>query len=108
MVFVRNNANSWTANDLFIAHRGFTTSVFNPETVSISISLFPNPTSGQFTLSLPLSNAEISVLDMFGQQIIKTTAIQKKMNFHLYNSGVYFVCVKTSQGIAMRKIIVER
>ncbi len=72
------------------------------------VSVFPNPNSGQFTISLPEENAEIIVTDVLGQEILKTQATQKTTNLHLDNNGVYFIYVKTKQGAATRKLIVNR
>lgn len=72
------------------------------------LSVFPNPNSGQFTISLPDDNAEIIVTDVIGQQILKTQATQRTTNLQLDNNGVYIIYVKTKQGTATRKLIVNR
>ena len=72
------------------------------------VSVFPNPTSGHFTVLLPDDDAEIIVRDVLGREILKTQAIQKITNLELDNSGVYIVYIKTKQGTATRKLIVNR
>jgi hypothetical protein len=72
------------------------------------ISIFPNPNSGQFTISLPADNAEITVTDILGQQILKKQATQKTINLHLDKNGVYIIYITTKQGTATRKLIVNR
>jgi hypothetical protein len=73
-----------------------------------SVSVFPNPNTGQFTVSLPDDNDEITVTDILGQQIIKTKATQKIINLQLDNNGVYIIYVKTKQETIARKIVVNR
>lgn len=72
------------------------------------VTVFPNPNSGQFTVSLPDDNAEITVADMIGQQIFKTLATQKTTNVQLDKNGVYIIYVKTKQGTTSTKLVVNR
>ena len=73
-----------------------------------AFSVYPNPTSGQFTVELLKENAEVIVTDMLGKQISKIQTTQKKMNWQLEDSGFYIVNVKTNQGTITRKLIVNR
>jgi cyanophycinase len=72
------------------------------------ISIYPNPASGQFTISIPDIKATITVTDILGQQIRKIQTTQKTTNLQIDNSGVYIVYITTKQGITLRKIIVNR
>jgi hypothetical protein len=71
------------------------------------VSVFPNPNSGQFTISIPDGNAEITVTDILGQQILKTTATQKTINLQLNKNGVYNIEVKTMQVTTTKRVIVN-
>ena len=73
-----------------------------------AISIYPNPTIGQFAVELSTDDAEITVTDVQGKQIIKTQTTQKITNLKLDNSGVYIVCIKTKDGTITRKLIVNR
>jgi YVTN family beta-propeller protein len=75
---------------------------------SENISVYPNPSSRQFTISLPTADAEIMVTNLLGQQIIKTKTVQKTTNLQLDNNGVYLVYVITKQGTETRKLIINR
>lgn len=88
----------------------FTYGTLNTSVNELSTSLlqiFPNPASGEFTLSLTTDYAEISITDMLGKEVINTQTTQKTMKLHLENNGVYSVYIKTKQGIATRKLIVN-
>jgi Secretion system C-terminal sorting domain len=71
-------------------------------------NLYPNPTSGQFTVELQSDNATITVTDILGQQILKTQTTEKITNLQLDNNGIYIVYVTTTQGTTTRKLIVNR
>lgn len=73
----------------------------------IIFSIYPDPTSGQFTILLPTDNAEITVTNMIGQETLKMQATQKTINLHLDINGVYTVFVRTNQGTVIRKLIVN-
>ncbi len=78
------------------------------ETVNNNLfSIYPNPTSGQFTIVVA-DNAEIIVTDVLGQLVIKTQTTQQTTNLQLDNNGVYIVYAKTKQGTTTRKLIVNR
>jgi hypothetical protein len=72
-----------------------------------TFSIYPNPTNGQFTIDLPEENAEITVTDMLGKQILKKQAIQNTIILQLENNGVYIVYVRTKDGISAQKVIVN-
>lgn len=74
----------------------------------IELTIYPNPSSGLFTILLPSDNAEITVTNIAGQQITKTETAQRTTNLQLDNDGVYFVYVKSKQGTTTRKLIVNR
>jgi len=90
-----------------IARTVVTTSV--PELSDFSeYTIFPNPNNGQFTISLPDNNAEITITDMLGQQVLKMQATQKTTNLQLDKNGVYIIFITTKQGTAARRLIVNR
>lgn len=70
--------------------------------------IYPNPSNGQFIVSLPSCDAEIIVSDLLGKQLLKTKTIQKETNLIMRNSGIYFVRVSTPMGTITRKLIVNR
>lgn len=89
----------------------FSYGTLNTSVNELSTSLqqiFPNPASGEFTVSLTTDYAEISITDMLGKEVINTQTTQKTMKLHLENNGAYIVYIKTKQGIAARKLIVNR
>ena len=94
-------------NSEFKIYQNTSTGIAETEN-NISISVYPNPTSGQFTIMLPTDKADIIVTNLLGQTIIKEQATQKTMDLQLNENGVYIVFVRTKQGTATRKLIVNR
>jgi hypothetical protein len=108
LAFVRASTIHWESNDLYLSHNGITSSAFNQETKPQSVSLFPNPTIGQFAITLSSTNAEITVNDIFGKQLFKIQSEQLTTRLQLDNNGVYLVQVTTKQGVTTQKLIVNR
>ncbi len=73
-----------------------------------SFTVYPNPTSGQFTILLPTENASIVVTNLIGQEILNEQVTQKSKLLQLENNGVYIVYMKTRQGTTTQKLIVNR
>ncbi len=83
------------------------TDISTPE-LSTIIAIYPNPTSGQFTILLPIENATIIVTDLLGQQIIKKQVTLQTTNLQLDNNCVYIVYLITKQVTTTQKLIVNR
>ncbi|MEZ4775060.1 MAG: T9SS type A sorting domain-containing protein [Bacteroidia bacterium] len=80
-----------------------------------TMSLFPNPNNGSFTLNLELQNRDnvsVQVIDLNGK-VIATKNAEKVLfveeDFHMTGiaSGIYLVKVTTSLGYATQKIIIR-
>jgi len=72
--------------------------------------VYPNPATGQVTLSVYDKADYIQVIDMQGRQIFETKNIAAQ-NFILdisrYTSGIYFIRAKIGDVIEKQKLIVE-
>lgn len=72
------------------------------------ITIYPNPSTGQFTLLLPSIDSDVTVTDISGKQILKMQPTQKSTNLQLEHNGVYLVSIKTDRGFVTKKLIVNR
>ena len=76
------------------------------------VSIFPNPNTGKFKLSIdnfvPGEKYIVSVLDILGNSI-QQTELNSTSEFDISNQakGIYFVKVESKNGIAVKKIVVE-
>ena len=76
----------------------FSSSIFN---------IFPNPNSGIFKLSFTENVEEMSVLNQEGKEIqTLNTLSDQTVNLNL-PSGLYFLKAHTSNGVAMKKLIIK-
>jgi hypothetical protein len=70
--------------------------------------LYPNPTSGEFTIELN-NNAEknIEVTDVTGRVIVSTSTVSETVNINLSNlaSGVYYVKVQSENANKVVKVV---
>lgn len=70
--------------------------------------IYPNPSSGDFTLNLPIDQGVILVTDMFGNELMKSHTILNSTSFHIDKPGVYIVWIFTNLGSYKRKIVVTK
>ena len=72
--------------------------------------LYPNPTTGVFTISTEGSKIkEIKVLNLLGEEIYSTTINNQQSTINLSEQaqGIYFVQVKTEKGIMRKKLVFQ-
>ena len=84
---------------------GSTTNISNFEEET-EVSVYPNPTNGQFTVSLSTNNSVITITDILGQQVLRTYTAQNQINLQIDQNGVYIIGFTTNQGTTTRKLIV--
>ncbi len=78
------------------------------------LSLYPNPSTGKFTIELPAAaktNLPLSITDNFGRDVFfgefKTGERKKVIGTDKFAAGVYFVNIRSDKGeIARRKIMI--
>lgn len=86
------------------------TSINESGALDAAISLYPNPSNGNFTVEVNGKSLErITVLDMAGKLVYsvanESTQTKFQINGSNWDSGVYFVKVSTDIGIVHKKII---
>lgn len=80
---------------------------------SLRFSLFPNPASDHISIkgeNVSIRNADISLHNIIGEEVmhIKSESNQLKIDLSPYKNGIYFIRIRTSEGIATKKIIVNK
>jgi alpha-tubulin suppressor-like RCC1 family protein len=75
------------------------------------VFLSPNPTSNTFTLSTPSQkNSHLQILNPLGEKIMEQNISSPKTEINLGNhpNGIYFVQLKSDEGVVTRKIILTK
>ena len=80
------------------------------EELSSSLLLYPNPVNDRLYIKTEIEVEEVVVYDALGrQQDNKTTRQQGNMTIDVagLNTGVYFVMIKTNEGVVMKRFVKE-
>jgi len=81
----------------------------------ISLSVFPNPNNGQFTLKVESTVAKqmnVVIFNSLGsliysEQLNINGTLTKNMNLSNLSKGVYFIRLQTNDDVVIRKIIIQ-
>jgi hypothetical protein len=78
-------------------------------TVSDEFAVFPNPTSGIFTVAAELPISSLEVFDLTGRVILHQNNLDKKQNIDIsvFPAGMYYLKVTTAGGNRTGKIVKE-
>jgi hypothetical protein len=97
VVFVRSDDVFWENNDLFIAHKGNISSVFNSKDLRLSSSCFPNPSSEYFFINYRTSSGDPVILSVFSptgtiiyENVLNPFGDRIKIDTRAWKSGLYF------------------
>jgi hypothetical protein len=117
-VFVKFVATSYYGNNLYIdnVNLGQPTSVVRNNRESVTMMLFPNPSSDRVNLSINLAQnepTEITIMNSIGQTVyslqnndLHTGNNLITLNSENWNSGIYFVRVQTTEGFDISKLTI--
>ncbi|MBS1637933.1 MAG: T9SS type A sorting domain-containing protein [Bacteroidetes bacterium] len=91
------------------------TDVIENKTDVHSVSVYPNPSNGEFTVSVDAENISdytITVVNALGQivydrKLMYTADNATKIDMNRQNPGVYFVRVNTAKGNTVKRLIIE-
>lgn len=76
------------------------------------ISIYPNPSTGVYTLSLPENeNFQISIVDLMGREVYsKSISNTKSLSIDISNqaSGLYMMKLKSSKGTVIKKLVLDK
>ncbi len=85
----------------------FVTSVENLEAEQFSI--YPNPSTGIFTINLQASErpCSVSITDITGKFIYKQQSVIPNSQFSIKEKGIYFINIQTEKSIYSQKLIIQ-
>lgn len=80
------------------------------DAIANSINVYPNPSNGQFNIDLGAlsgQKVELTVFDNTGRMMVEQTLNDNRVSIDGLNAGVYFVSIKTTEGIVTKKVLVQ-
>ncbi|MCQ2284982.1 MAG: fibronectin type III domain-containing protein, partial [Bacteroidales bacterium] len=80
----------------------------NGYVLDAAISVYPNPTTGEFTIYNAQSNIrDVNVFDVYGKMLnaMAVNNATAKVDLGLYAEGVYFVRVTTDNGVVTKRVV---
>lgn len=107
-VCVKDSKNCSTCDVLFIFFQGVN------ELLDQSVSISPNPSSGNFVVDFGNKNfgsAEVSFTDLTGRTVLETrmkASGKQPLTINSVSTGVYFLKLKTEQGVTTKKVVISR
>ena len=115
--FKNNDTTLFIGNTL--CHKCFCyllTGIDNVEDKQIQIKISPNPTSGQFQIQANshqlLANSQIEIYNVMGEKVYSKTQLpqstQLTINLSAQAAGIYFLQLKTEQGVATKKLVINK
>jgi uncharacterized repeat protein (TIGR03803 family) len=84
------------------------TGINNLELENNNITIYPNPSFGNFTLNIPSGEIKITITNSIGQIVYqKNTKNEKEVHFKLEQSGIYSVEINSEKGVSTKKLVVN-
>lgn len=75
---------------------------------SNDIAIYPNPTTGDLTISLGVKSAIVTISDMIGNVVFsKTTSGELFVDISSYNKGIYLVKIVTENDSYTEKVVLK-
>ena len=107
-----DNLYGWGIPNMCAAHNYLTITTVQEESKNISVKLFPNPAKEQISFSLNEQVQSVVLTDILGQSFSVDLQETKKYHYTLQLDdtmahGIYFLTIKSSQGISKTKFIKE-
>jgi hypothetical protein len=78
-------------------------------TIFASMKIYPNPASGQLTISDAPGDSEIKIIDLTGKVVFSTvSAPVVEVNVSDINDGVYMIHITNKSGFTTEKLIIKK
>jgi hypothetical protein len=75
---------------------------------SDKVTVYPNPSTGEFNIDLTAENALISIFDICGKPVVFKQVAPMKNSFSISQIGIYTVLVTSNKGVSTQRLIITR
>ncbi|MBI4946480.1 MAG: T9SS type A sorting domain-containing protein [Bacteroidetes bacterium] len=78
---------------------------------SIHIEIYPNPNTGTFTIETQEQESELTIVNILGEKVYQSIIQQltnSTIDLSAQPNGIYFIHIKTEQGTATQKLIINK
>jgi len=96
VAFVRSSIDSWSETDLYLAHNGILTSIFNPSETQMLSQAFPNPSSEYVYIKYKESSVGSIITTVYSyegvlvfEDVLNSSGGIIKINTSSWNNGFY-------------------
>jgi len=81
----------------------------NKQSIGMLTRIYPNPNNGVFVMEMPATDAaEIHVVNVFGQEILKVKAETKnRMDLSAFDKGLYFIYVLQNNAVVYKTSVIK-
>jgi len=112
VVFGSTTLTNVDSSDIFIAKLGTLTGINDKETLTEEIKVYPNPTTGQFTVFYPgfqvQNSVEMRIYNLLGNVVYSETLRSIKEIFMMdVPTGIYFLQLKSGNNVHYQKLVKE-
>ncbi len=87
---------------------GQTTTGLSNTTSSVSFDVYPNPSSGEITITAKSTIDQLTIMNEQGQIMDSIFPNSSKVNYSLDKTGVYFIEVFSQQKASIQKVIISK
>lgn len=93
-----------------VQHGNVTAGISQNQKDKNTIAVFPNPTSGAFTIIAQENQYTLIVTNVLGEIIYKSEIqnMKTEIDFNKQSNGIYFLNIKTAHGIVSKKLIINK
>ena len=91
--------------DVFVCKIGSNATAIDENNSLQEINIYPNPNCGQFVIASETKQSQIEIYNALGEKVFFKSLNNKQETINLNEAGIYFLKVKTENGIINKKII---
>jgi len=75
-----------------------------------SFAVFPNPSTGNFTINSSEKISSVAVMNMLGEKIYSEnySFVNFRIDLSSQSNGIYFIQIRTDKGIATQKLVLQK